>query len=108
WQAALSRVQQDEAGRQAMGENTKGFRAELERFNVRVPGRDQIVPVILGDDALAVAAALQLQKKGYDIRAIRSPSVPVDGACLRISLHADHDPSSLRRLAVDLQDILKA
>jgi 8-amino-7-oxononanoate synthase len=107
WLAAVSRVQQDEAGRQALRQNVECFRGELERLNLRVPGRDQIAPVVLGDDSRAVATALQLQKRGYDIRAIRFPTVPAGSAVLRLSLHADHDQGTLTQLAAELRDTLQ-
>ena len=47
-----------------------------------------IVPLILGDDMRSVEVAGQLQKQGYDIRAIRPPSVPQGTARLRLSLSA--------------------
>jgi 8-amino-7-oxononanoate synthase len=58
-------------------------------------GDHYIVPVVVGDARLAVRAARQLQERGYDIRAIRPPSVPPGTARLRISLHADHDHATL-------------
>ena len=39
-------------------------------------GSEYVVPVILGDDGRAVAAAGRLQEQGFDVRAIRPPSVP--------------------------------
>lgn len=48
----------------------------------------QIVPIVLGADARAVNAANQLQSQGYDIRAVRPPTVPEGAARLRLSLNA--------------------
>jgi len=47
-----------------------------------------IVPLILGEDAFAVEVAGRLQKHGFDIRAIRPPTVPEGTARLRLSLSA--------------------
>ncbi len=47
-----------------------------------------ILPVILGDDKKAMDAAEALQELGYDIRAVRPPTVPENTARLRLSLNA--------------------
>jgi 8-amino-7-oxononanoate synthase len=68
-------------------------------------GRDYVVPIVLGNDEPAVRAALALQEAGYDIRAIRPPSVPPGRARLRISVHADHEPEMLAALAGAVGDM---
>ena len=46
----------------------------------------QIVPIIIGGDDAAVALAGALQAEGFDIRAVRPPTVPEGTARLRLSL----------------------
>lgn len=48
--------------------------------------RSQIIPVILGEDRRAMAAAAALQEAGFDVRGIRPPTVPPGTSRLRISL----------------------
>ena len=50
------------------------------------PGQSQILPVILGTDGAALNAAQELQRAGFDLRAIRPPTVPKGTARLRLSL----------------------
>ena len=70
----------------------------LVEGNVAMEGQaSQIVPVILGDDNRAVFVAGALQKAGFDIRAIRPPTVPEGTARLRLSLNADLDTKTLDR-----------
>ena len=52
-----------------------------------MPGSgSQIIPFIVGDDALALKVAKKMQRAGFDIRAIRPPTVPDGTARLRISI----------------------
>ncbi len=62
-------------------------------------GDGPIVPVILGENRRALAVAARLQAAGFDVRAIRPPTVAPGSARLRISVHADHDEATIDRLA---------
>ncbi|QOZ24202.1 8-amino-7-oxononanoate synthase [Bradyrhizobium sp. CCBAU 51753] len=48
--------------------------------------KSQIIPYVVGDNARAMRLASALQARGFDIRGIRPPTVPVGTARLRISL----------------------
>ena len=106
WRHMLRHVKADQLGRQRLSENASIFRAELAKHGVAALGDHYIVPVVVGDDAKAVAAATALQRRGYDVRAIRPPSVPPGTARLRISVHADHEPQLLMQLARDTSEAL--
>ena len=58
-----------------------------------------IIPVILGDNHVATRVAEEMQAAGFDVRAIRPPTVPEGTARLRISVHADLDEATLARFA---------
>jgi len=78
----------------------------LKRLGLPVSG-SQIVPVIVGSDDRAVALAGALQRHGYDVRAIRPPTVAEGTARLRIALtlHATaaHVDGLFTALAAELE-----
>lgn len=56
-----------------------------------------IVPVILGEDSAALAAAAQLREVGIHVPAIRPPTVPKGTSRLRVALSASHTECGWRR-----------
>jgi 7-keto-8-aminopelargonate synthetase-like enzyme len=62
-----------------------------------------IVPIILGEDSAALAAAAQLREVGIHVPAIRPPTVPPGTARLRVALSAAHTEAmvTLLRDALD-------
>jgi 8-amino-7-oxononanoate synthase len=107
WLEALARVATDHAGRAALHDGTTHFRRELSRRGVIAPGRHFIVPIVLGPDQRAVQAAHRLREAGFDIRAIRPPSVPAGAARLRVSVHADHSPQILAAAAAAVAEVCR-
>jgi 8-amino-7-oxononanoate synthase len=104
WVEGIERVRQDQDSRRRLHANSCRFRTELGERGIAAGGSEYVVPVVIGDDARAVAAAGRLQQAGFDVRAIRPPSVPPGTARLRISVHADHRPDILVRLADAVAD----
>ncbi|HET9665089.1 MAG TPA: 8-amino-7-oxononanoate synthase [Burkholderiales bacterium] len=66
-----------------------------------------IQPLVIGDNAAAVAVSCELAERGLLVPAIRPPTVPQGSARLRISLCAAHSESEVIELAVALNDILR-
>lgn len=66
----------------------------------------QIFPIILGEDRVAVSVAAMLQSQGFDVRAIRPPTVPAGTARLRISLTLNVTQEDIRNLAAALHEAL--
>ncbi len=66
------------------------------------PSGTQVQPVIVGADARAMALAAAMRSLGYDIRAIRPPTVPEGTARLRLSLTLNVTEAEVARMIEDL------
>jgi 7-keto-8-aminopelargonate synthetase-like enzyme len=66
-----------------------------------------ILPVILGSDTQALAAAARLRQAGLFVPAIRPPTVPEGTARLRITFSSEHTPAEVEILARALEEILR-
>jgi 8-amino-7-oxononanoate synthase len=62
-------------------------RARYLRRKLGLDGDSPIIPIIIGDNELAVAVARELQAVGFDVRAIRPPTVPPGTARLRVAVN---------------------
>jgi len=58
----------------------------------------QILPLIVGDDARAMALAAGVQEAGFDLRGIRPPTVPQGTARLRIAITLNAGEDQIRAL----------
>lgn len=67
----------------------------------------QIVPIIIGESEKTVKLAGRLQAKGFDVRAIRPPTVPENTSRLRLSLNADLSEEILENFVRALSEELK-
>ena len=75
---------------------------------LKMQGSDsQIIPVIIGDDRLALDVACKMQQAGYDLRAIRPPTVPQGTARLRVSITLNVSESEVVAMFGKLQQCLK-
>jgi len=76
------------------------LRSHVERLR---PGHPTpIVPVVLGEEAAALAAADNLLAQGLLVPAIRPPTVPVGSSRLRVALSAAHTGEQVDRLVAAL------
>ena len=82
--------------RERLFSNTRMFRDRMTShgFNI-VPGEHPIVPVMLGDAALAARMADMLLKKGVYVVGFSYPVVPQGKARIRVQVSAAHTPEEL-------------
>jgi 8-amino-7-oxononanoate synthase len=90
------RIVADEPWRRTRLEELINFAGEQLRSRLGVtPSGSQIVPVMIGDNARSLRIAARLRDGGFDVRAIRPPTVPEGTARLRISITLNVDESQI-------------
>jgi 8-amino-7-oxononanoate synthase len=88
--ASLTLVAAEPDRRQRLRDTAARLRAGMAAAGIPVSAGDSpIVPVVIGDTGRALAVAAVLQTEGFDVRAIRPPSVPEGTARLRVSVNVD-------------------
>jgi glycine C-acetyltransferase len=84
--------------RERLHANAKTLRQKLESAGFKIkPGNHPILPVMIGDAALATAMANQLLDHGIYVIGFSYPVVPHGQARIRIQLSAAHTPEQLER-----------
>lgn len=108
----------------AVGEALKTLREEPERrqrlhdlialagdrINAQgwTPSGSQIIPYVVGHNQRTMALAAALQRRGFDIRGIRPPTVPTGTARLRISLTLNVTREDVESMLAALQEEAQA
>jgi 8-amino-7-oxononanoate synthase len=99
-QASLDIVGDEPDRRGRLAARVRLLRTKLTTAGIiGADGTSQIIPVVIGDNDRAVAVAQTLQADGFDVRAIRPPSVPDGTARLRISVNAGLSEAVVERFA---------
>jgi 8-amino-7-oxononanoate synthase len=68
------------------------------------PSGSQIIPYIVGHNERTMTLAAALQRRGFDVRGIRPPTVPVGSARLRISLTLNVTGTDVESMLAALQE----
>ena len=90
-------------------EKARHFRDRLRAGGLDL-GQSQscIVPVLLGEVKRTLAVAKSLQDQGFDVRAVRPPTVPEGTARLRLTVRAAVAQADLLRAADALTALVSA
>jgi glycine C-acetyltransferase len=100
----LDILDQSDDLRARLRENTAFFRQKMTDLGFDVlPGDHPIVPIMLGDAALAGAMAEVLLKKGVYVIGFSYPVVPMGKARIRAQMSAAHTREDLERAAVSFE-----
>ncbi|HVN41845.1 MAG TPA: glycine C-acetyltransferase [Steroidobacteraceae bacterium] len=94
----LDLIESGDGLRASLRENTTHFRARMSQAGFQiVPGEHPIVPVMLGDAALAARFAERLLERGVYVIGFSYPVVPLGKARIRTQMCAGHDRAQLDR-----------
>ena len=106
WLAVMDVLEQEPWRREKVLQHAARLRHAMRDLTPLDGDNAPIVPIILGDEVRALAAAAHLQSQGFDVRAIRPPSVPLGTSRLRIALNANLKDSDMDRLIQACRAIL--
>jgi len=106
---ALELVRQADAERDRLWQLSEYLREHLRTAGFDVGTSDsQIVPLILSSNETALRFASALNAAGFDVRAIRPPTVPKGSARLRLSLNASLRIADMDALMAALAGVREA
>lgn len=88
--------------RQSLQAAVSSLRTSLAIPIPPAPNSPPILPIILGEASVALAASAHLRASGFFVQAIRPPTVPQGKARLRLTLSAHHNPEQIAALATCL------
>jgi glycine C-acetyltransferase len=95
---ALNLIEEDPSIVTRLHDNTEYFRAEIVRAGFKIiEGRHPIVPVMLGEAAIAQDMSRELLDEGVYIKGLWYPVVPRGEARLRAQISAAHSRADLDR-----------
>jgi 8-amino-7-oxononanoate synthase len=107
--ASLDCVHREPERRSKLIEGSVYLRDLLGKEGIVIgPGASQIIPVVIGDSEHALVVAESLQAQGFDVRAIRPPSVPIGSARLRVSVNVGLTKENLSQFALALTGVLES
>ena len=103
-EASLTIVSTEPNRREQVQVLSKYLRAKLMAAGIDIPlGDSQIISLVVKENHVATMLAREFQQRGFDVRAIRPPSVPEGTARLRVSVNANLSKVDLDRFVLILK-----
>jgi 8-amino-7-oxononanoate synthase len=72
------------------------------------PDQTPIIPIVVGENDRSTRVAAMLSAQGFDVRAIRPPTVPAGTARLRLSVNVSLSPDVIDGFVTALVGALEA
>jgi len=105
---AISVIREEPERRERAHANAARLRASLSARGIEAGGASPIVPVVIGDPGDALRAGSRVQEQGFDVRALRPPTVPPGTSRLRIVCREGHTNAEIDALAESVAGALGA
>jgi 8-amino-7-oxononanoate synthase len=107
---SLRQIEAGEARRERLRSHIAQLRTGLAglKLGALMPSGTPIQPLLIGANADAVSASRKLLQRGLLVPAIRTPTVPVNTARLRITLSAAHSADDVAHLIEALHGVAAA
>lgn len=102
--AALAVLEREPERREQLHQRIAFAARELAARTQHAPSGSQIQPIIAGSDGHAIALAEALKARGFDIRAIRPPTVPEGTARLRLTITLNTSEVELAAVIAGIAD----
>lgn len=103
------RIIEDEPERRSRLAALKDFAGDRLRskLGLNSGSGSQILPIMIGDNAAALRIAKSMRSEGFDIRAIRPPTVPEGTARLRVSITLNIDEDQIADMIECLATVME-
>ncbi|MDX1206986.1 glycine C-acetyltransferase [Sinorhizobium medicae] len=99
-------IENGDALRERLSANAALFRAEMSRLGFTLAGEGHpIIPVMLGDAALAQEMAARMLEKGVYVIGFSFPVVPKGQARIRTQMSAAHSEADIRRAIAVFEEV---
>ena len=102
-------IEHGEGLRQKLYDNAARFRSSMTKLGFRLAGADHpIIPVMIGDAALAQSMAEQMLERGIYVVGFSFPVVPKGQARIRTQMSAAHSHEDIDRAVEAFGEVGKA
>ena len=105
WEAALNVLKKEPQRPLSLRKKALKFKEELSSLFSLEKNESPIVPLVFSSRSLALKNAMALRKKGFQVMALRYPTVPKNKEGLRLLLRNSHTKTDLQCIVKALQDL---